>query len=130
MLPQVNLSRWKPHLRAAARQGKSLTVYAAEHGLSRHTLYAAKQAMGARGAARGARSSAGRSVSTGFTAVKLLPAPEAPPTSPFSTARLIAHLPNGATVELTCGGSVSDLALTKTFLDSIAGAPCSASTRA
>ena len=43
MIPQVKLSRWKPHLQAAARQGKTLAKYAREHGLSRYTLYAARQ---------------------------------------------------------------------------------------
>lgn len=129
MTPQVKLSRWKPHLRAAERQGKTLSRYAAEHGLSRHTLYAARQALHARAAGASAQPRGPRPKSTSFTAVKLLPAPEVPPTSLYSTARLVAHLPNGATVELTCGGGVTDLAMAKTFIDSISGAPCSASIR-
>lgn len=34
----MNLARWLPHLAAARRQGKTVAAYAAEHGLSRHTL--------------------------------------------------------------------------------------------
>jgi len=43
MSGKVNLDRWGPHLLAAKREGKSLTQYARSRGLSRHTLYAAKQ---------------------------------------------------------------------------------------
>ncbi|MES2952361.1 MAG: hypothetical protein V4858_27865 [Pseudomonadota bacterium] len=45
MKPQVNLKRWSTHLAAAQRQDKSVAAYAAEHGLSRHTLYAAARAL-------------------------------------------------------------------------------------
>ena len=43
MSGKVNLDRWGPHLQAAKREGKSLTQYARSRGLSRHTLYAARQ---------------------------------------------------------------------------------------
>jgi len=40
---QVDLKRWRPHLRAAKAAGATLAQYAREHGLSRHTLYAAQR---------------------------------------------------------------------------------------
>lgn len=43
MSGKVNLDRWTPHLAAARRKGKTLTQYAHRCGLSRHTLYAARQ---------------------------------------------------------------------------------------
>lgn len=43
MSGKVNLDRWSPHLAAARREGKTLTQYARGRGLSRHTLYAARQ---------------------------------------------------------------------------------------
>ena len=41
---QIDLKRWRPHLRAARAAGMSLAQYARKHGLSRHTLYAALRA--------------------------------------------------------------------------------------
>jgi hypothetical protein len=41
---QVNLKRWRPHLRAAKVAGVTVAQYARKHGLSRHTLYAAQRA--------------------------------------------------------------------------------------
>lgn len=38
---QIDLKRWRPHLRAAKVAGLTLAHYARRHGLSRHTLYAA-----------------------------------------------------------------------------------------
>jgi transposase len=43
-MSQVVLKKWRPHLRAAKKAGVSLSRYAREHGLSRHTLYAALRA--------------------------------------------------------------------------------------
>jgi hypothetical protein len=43
MSGQVNLDRWYPHLAAAKREGKTLSEYAREKGVSAHTLYAARQ---------------------------------------------------------------------------------------
>jgi transposase-like protein len=41
---QIDMKRWRPHLRAAKAAGVSLAQYARKHGLSRHTLYAALRA--------------------------------------------------------------------------------------
>ena len=43
MANKVNLTRWRKHLKRAASRGITLAQYAREHGLSRHTLYAASQ---------------------------------------------------------------------------------------
>jgi hypothetical protein len=43
-MSQVDMKRWRPHLRAARVAGVTLAQYAREHGLSRHTLYAALRA--------------------------------------------------------------------------------------
>ena len=43
MANKVNLARWRKHLKRAASRGITLAQYAREHGLSRHTLYAASQ---------------------------------------------------------------------------------------
>lgn len=45
MSGKVDLDRWGPHLLAAKREGMSLTEYARIRGLSRHTLYAARQTL-------------------------------------------------------------------------------------
>ena len=43
MSGKLNLCRWMPHLSAAKREGVSLAQYAQVHGLSRYTLYAARE---------------------------------------------------------------------------------------
>ena len=42
-MTKVKLERWRAHLEAAREQGVSLARYAGDHGLSRHTLYAAQR---------------------------------------------------------------------------------------
>jgi len=93
-MAQVNVKRWQGHLEAAAKAGVSIARYAREHGVSAHTLYAAKQAIesGARAAV------ARRRVTVRVTG----------PTSSFVPVRLAAtgaglsaQLPNG--VELRFG---------------------------
>lgn len=42
-MAEVSLARWLPHLEAAERAGLSLSAYARQHGLSRHTLYVARK---------------------------------------------------------------------------------------
>jgi hypothetical protein len=113
MSGKVNLDRWTPHLAAARREGKTLTQYARERGLSRHTLYAARQML------RGVRGRPGvkrrprvlRAISkpvadSAFAAVKLsgLCTP-----SGGAAPRLRAQLPNGVRLELTWGGAEAGL---------------------
>jgi len=40
--PQVNLERWRPMVLEAVSSGQAIASYAQAHGVSRHTLYAAK----------------------------------------------------------------------------------------
>lgn len=107
MSGKVNLDRWSPHLAAARDEGKTLSEYARGRGLSRHTLYAARQMM------RGVESKPGRLprgragrrtkplASSTFAAVKLSGCSAA---LAGSAPRLRARLANGVTVELECGG--------------------------
>jgi hypothetical protein len=44
-MTRVNATRWQAHLEAAQAQGKALTEYAHEHGLSPYSLYAARKAL-------------------------------------------------------------------------------------
>jgi len=102
MSGKVNLDRWGPHLQAAKREGKSLTQYARSRGLSRYTLYAARQMLRSVGGKPGVerqRRGANKAVSEpAFAAVKLL-APDTP--SGGAAAQLRAQLPNGVKLELT-----------------------------
>jgi hypothetical protein len=101
MSGKVNLDRWGPHLLAAKREGKSLTQYARSRGLSRHTLYAARQMLrsmgGKPGVERRPRATNKAVPQSAFSAVKLL-APGTP--SGGSAAQLRAQLPNGVKLEL------------------------------
>jgi hypothetical protein len=101
MSGKVNLDRWGPHLLAAKREGKSLTQYARSRGLSRYTLYAAKQMLrstgGKPGVERRPRAASKAVPQPAFAAVKLL-APDI--LSGGSAAQLRAQLPNGVKLEL------------------------------
>lgn len=104
MSGKVNLDRWGPHLLAARREGKSLTEYARSRGLSRYTLYAAKQMLrdingkpGAQRRARTPRVTNNLAPQPAFATVKLLP-PEI--ASGQLSAQLRAQLPNGVKLEL------------------------------
>lgn len=108
MSGKVNLDRWIPHLNAAKREGMSLAQYAQIHGLSRYTLYAAREMMGkANGKPLPASQinmpkGSGKLVPSGssFAPVKLVTLD-----APRSTAvtQLRARLPNGVRVELIGG---------------------------
>ena len=101
MSGKVNLDRWGPHLLAAKREGRSLTEYASSRGLSRYTLYAAKQMLrstgGKPGVERLVRVANKSEPLPAFAAVKLL-VPEIP--SGPTPAQLRAQLPNGVKLEL------------------------------
>ena len=101
---KVNLDRWKPHLAAAGREGKTLNAYARSRGLAPCTLYAARQILRDMGSGpapeRGAgaqRAPSKRVANSAFAAVKLA-APVVP--SSGSASRLQARLPNGVMLEL------------------------------
>lgn len=120
-MSKVSLDRWAPHLMAAKREGKTLARYARSHGLSRHALYAARQMLrragGKASAGRRARvfRGAGKPVPS-FAAVKRSAVPAAPI---GSAPRLQARLPNGVTLELSCGGA--DAALLVAMTRALAG---------
>ena len=108
MSGKVNLDRWSPHLAAARREGKTLSQYARGRGLSRHTLYAARQMLrgvdGKPGALRRARADrrTKQFAPSTFAAVKL-PALCGP--SSEAAPRLRAQLPNGVRLELVWEGA-------------------------
>jgi transposase len=116
------------HIEAAHREGKTLSAYAGEHGLSRQHLYHVRRRM--------RELCAGPEDSRTCTAKATEP-PE--PGSPFvevkmtslpvgtssPRARLWAHLPNGVNVELLCTSADADLLMT--MMDSLGRVPCSAS---
>jgi transposase-like protein len=97
---QVEMARWRPHLRAAKAAGVSVSRYAREHGLSRHTLYAALRAererramveAGGRRPPKRART-VRRSLPTGVSAFVPVAVSE-------RAARLAVRLPNGVSLE-------------------------------
>lgn len=121
MSGKVNLDRWAPHLQAAKREGKSLTQYARSRGLSRHTLYAARQTLRSMGGKPGVgrRPRAPRAVNKvvpqpAFSAVKLL-APSNPSGGPAPQLR--AQLPNGVKLELMW----ADAGLLAAAIEALAG---------
>jgi hypothetical protein len=130
MSGKVKLERWKPHLAAAEREGKTLTAYARERGISRHTLYAAREMVRAQGEAKGerrltaARRRWPRDAGPAFASVKV-----AAPVADSSTqaASLHAQLPNGVAVQVQC--DVADTRLVITVLETLAGLRCFGSMR-
>lgn len=122
MSGKVNLDRWGPHLAAAKREGKTLTQYARGRGLSRHTLYAARQRLrgleGKAGARTPGRASgeANEREPSAFAAVKLLT-----PRAALGEAapRLRAQLPNGVRLELAWEGA--EPALLAAAIEALAG---------
>ena len=122
MSGKVNLDRWSPHLAAARREGKTLTQYARGRGLSRHTLYAARQMLRGEEGKPGTlcRARADRRTKqlapSMFAAVKLsaLCAP-----SGAAAPRLRAQLPNGVRLELEWSGA--EAALLAVAIEALAG---------
>jgi len=109
MSGKVNLDRWSPHLAAAKRAGETLTQYARSRGLSRHTLYAARQMLrtvsgkpAVQRRPRVRRAATKSLPRSAFAAVKLS-APCAP--SGAAAPRLQARMPNGVMLELTWDGA-------------------------
>lgn len=113
---QIDMGRWRPHLRAAKRAGLSLSRYAHKHGLSRHTLYAAqraerdRQGLVPKSARAQKRSAPGKAAA--FVPVAL--AATAPP--------LTVRLSNGVVLECR---ELEGARLAE-FIASLAGLPCSA----
>lgn len=91
-MAKVNVDRWREHVVAQRRSGMTVVQYAQEHGLSRYTLYAARQQIAAAEKARTRRSPSTLAAVTKpapFVAVRVTPSPIA----------LRASLPNGVALE-------------------------------
>jgi len=128
-----DVTRWQPHLEAARREGKTLKAYAEEHGISRHTLYGARQLrrrMQARAEAvsrsHSKSSKTKGTSSSSFSMVRVSSNPVAPVRKADSRAelpmRLRAQLPNGVILEWHCGGA--EMALTARLIGTLAELPC------
>ena len=117
------------HIEAAQREGKTLSAYAREHGLSASHLYQVRRLMqDLSGAPEKARINTAKTteppdLGSPFVEVKVNSAPVGPP----PRARLWAHLPNGVNVELLC--TSADVDLLMAMMDSLGRTPCSASTK-
>jgi transposase len=118
------------HIEAAQREGKTLSAYAREHGLSKQHLYKVRRDIRARSAGSGntrintEKSTKPPEVGSPFVEVKVAAAPAS---TLAPRARLWAHLPNGVNVELLC--TSGDVDLLMAMMDSLGRTPCSASTK-
>lgn len=122
MSGKVNLDRWSPHLAAAKRAGETLTQYARSRGLSRHTLYAARQmlrVMSGKPAVqrrpRVLRAASKSLPESAFAAVNLSALSQS---VSGAAPRLRARLPNGVMLELTWDGA--ETALLAAAIDALA----------
>jgi hypothetical protein len=124
MSGKLDMARWLPHLEAARRSGKSLTRYAAEHGLSRSTLYTARhQAQSPSGRGRSQALAVAQRARGAFAEVRLRPAKgqeRCAAEGLSARATLRARLPNGVLVELDCGDG-ADARLVHSLIDALAG---------
>ena len=117
-MAEVSIERWKPHLEAAKAEGKSLSRYAQEHGLSRHTLYMANRELrraglgGAGVAVAASPKKAG--VTNEFIPVQLV-------TSEVGAISLRVSFPNG--IELHC--NALSVETCTTLAGALALLPCS-----
>ena len=112
-MAKVALERWRPHVEAAMKAGVTLAQYAREHGFSRHTLYAASQALGQENPRDGSAKPRQCQRAPAFVPVQV---------STGSTPTLSVRLTNG--VELRFGEV--DSAVLAPLLELLAGLPCSA----
>ena len=114
MANKVNLARWRKHLKRATARGITLAQYAREHGLSRHTLYAASQqqraeAVAERIEAQPGLQRQGKASRSAFIAVRLPEAQSAPERTgeqigSKGTTVLQARLPNGVQISIEVSG--------------------------
>ncbi|MGH7423257.1 MAG: IS66 family insertion sequence element accessory protein TnpA [Candidatus Methylomirabilales bacterium] len=113
-MTRVNVERWRGHLAAAQRRGVTLAQYAREQGLSRHTLYAARQQLQREAAASGRRRRPEAKVvmkQSPFVAVRVTP----------GAAVVRARLANGVALEFGALAAGDYTAL----LATLAALPCS-----
>ncbi|MCC6662301.1 MAG: hypothetical protein IT375_01095 [Polyangiaceae bacterium] len=112
---QVDMKKWRPHLRAAKAAGISLARYACEQGLSRHTLYAALRAE------RDREGVAPKVVGAAKRPVRRAGAAFVPVALAGMSAHLTVRLPNGVVLECHEPGGARLAGLVAT----LAGLACS-----
>ena len=113
MTTRVNLERWRGHIEAAAKRGGTLADYAREHGLSRHTLYVARQQMQREAVLAPAQTPTRRRAAPAAPFVAVRVAQDA--------AALRVRLPNGVAIEFGALPTSSYTAV----LTALAALPCS-----
>lgn len=115
---------WDEHVAAAQRSGKPLSQYAAQHGLNREVLYAARNRRALMGDAKlGAvamKSASTNAISKPKTASAFVPVKiaSARATQATMSSRLTARLPNGVVIE--CEASLWSEAQTRVLMLALA----------
>ena len=113
-MTRVNVERWRGHVDAVSESGLNVAQYAEKHGLSRHTLYAARRQVAAEAAKKtppSKRMSTPPTASTAFVAVRVVSTP----------LTLRAELRNGVRLEFA---PLEPDACAK-VMAMLAGLPCS-----
>ena|ERR1700742_4046048 len=115
-------SKWIAHLEAAQREGLTLAAYSRAHGIAKNRLYEERQRLrratlpGAtkkQASAQGAKRALPQADEVApFAQVRVSAAQRAPMPS-----RLLAQLPNGATVELEC--TAGDASLVSALIETL-----------
>lgn len=115
-------SKWIAHIEAAQREGLTLAAYSRAHGIAKNRLYEERQRLRRAttpgttkkpaSARRAKRSLLEADDVTPFAQVRVSAAQRAPMPS-----RLLAQLPNGATVELEC--TAGDASLVSALIETL-----------
>ena len=115
-------SKWIAHLEAAQREGLTLAAYSRAHGIAKNRLYEERQRLRRAtmpgttkkpaSARRAKRALPQADDVRPFAQVRVSAAPRAPMPS-----RLLAQLPNGATVELEC--TAGDASLVSALIETL-----------
>jgi transposase len=115
-------SKWIAHIEAAQREGLTLAAYSRAHGIAKNRLYEERQRLRRAtmpgttkkpASARRAKQALPNSADvTPFAQVRVSAAQRAPMPS-----RLLAQLPNGATVELEC--TAGDASLVSALIETL-----------
>ena len=76
-MTRVNVERWRGHVDAVSESGLNVAQYAERHGLSRHTLYAARRQVAAEAAKKTppSKRTAASAPATAFVAVRVVSTP-------------------------------------------------------
>ena len=118
----IKQGEWQGHLKAAERSGKSLSAYAAEHGINVRRLYEARY-VGTRAKAAKARQ-ASAFVSVKLKAQPLVKVTQTAHHGEAPVARLVmqARLDNGVVLSWTY--DTSSASAQANLLHTLAGLPC------